>query len=160
MKKLIAPFFLSVLIFSCKDDDPKITVEAALTSATNGWVFEKILVIVPGTTTQVDAMTTEGFSEDFDEECERDNATIFKTDKSFTIANNTKCDSGEEDTLDAGIWSLSSDQTSLTIDSADEPGTGDAIILTNVSTDGEHIQGELASLFGLPIEATVIMKKK
>jgi hypothetical protein len=73
------------------------------------------MVTVPGTTTQIDAMSTL-------------DATIFTSDGKYTVANNTKCDASEDDPVDSGTWSLNADKNALTVDSSTE----DPFTITNL----------------------------
>jgi len=154
MKKIYFLLFVVVMV-ACKDDDPKLTVEQYLTAAKDGWVYESVLLTLPGTSVQVDALKDPQFA-DFFEACTLDDATIFTTDGKYTVANNTKCDPSDDTTLDSGTWALNSDKSSLTISSASD----DPFTLTKLSVDGGRLQGELSEFFGIPVSATIIMKHK
>jgi len=156
MKKINALLLLVVIVAACKDDDPKLTVEQYLTAPTNGWVFETLMITVPGSTLEVNAMTTPPFSEGYDDACEKDDATIFATDGKYTVANNTKCEDTEGDPVDTGTWTLSSDKTSLTIDSNDDV----AFTVTKLAIDDTHISGEIDNFLGLGIHAKVTLARK
>lgn len=93
------------------------------------------------------------------ESCDLDDATIFTSDGKFTVANNTKCDADDDDTLDSGTWTLNSDKTSLTVTSTVD---GPLFTITKLEANDTNIKGELNADFGLdePILAKVVMKKK
>jgi len=155
MKKTYALIVLVAVMFGCKDDDPKLSVEQYLTASTNGWVIESILITVLGQ--EIDALKDPDFISETDP-CLWDDATIFATDNTYTVANNTKCDSSEATTVDSGTWSLNSDKTALTLDSSID----DPIIFTKLSVNDTQIRGEVAAggSTGLAFDATFVFKKK
>jgi hypothetical protein len=147
MKKIyLVLFAVVVVVAACKDDDPKLTTEQLLTKPTNGWIYSQILITVPGSTTQIDVLTDPDFA-DYYQPCNKDDATIFKADKTYLVANNTKCDASEDATLDSGTWALSSDQKTITLTSTDTSG-GSSPDLTDLKID------EITET-SLKVEATV-----
>ena len=153
MKKIYALILLVVVIASCKDDDPKIDVQATLTGATNGWVFESIIVTNPISGQKEDLVN----DPDAFEECDLDDAIIFASGGTYTVATNVKCDPSDPDTQDSGTWALNADKTTLTVISTSE---GPLMTLTKLSVDGTTIKGETSSFLDLPIVAEITMKKK
>jgi hypothetical protein len=151
MKKIYALLFVVVMV-ACKNDDPKLSAEQYLTAAANGWIYQSILVTIPGTTTPVDVLTSSQFAGQL-AACELDDSTLFTSDGKYSVANNTKCDATEEAIVDTGTWTLNSDKTTLTMTSA----TDDPIVLTKFSIDGTNLRGD-TEFFGLA--ATLVMKHK
>lgn len=151
MKKIYALLFVVVMV-ACKDDEPKLSAEQYLAAAANGWIYQSILVNIPGTTTQVDLLTNPLFSGQF-ATCELDESTVFTSDGKYSVANNTKCDPLEDDVLDAGTWALNGDKTTLTMTSS----IGDPVILTKFSIDATNLRGD-AEFFGMA--ATMVLKHK
>jgi len=155
MKKIYALAMLVAVMFGCKDDDPKLTVEQYLTAPTNGWIFESIIITIGGA--QINAITTPPFNEVYDEPCELDDATIFTADGKFTVANNTKCDPSEDAIYDSGTWTLNPDKTSLTITSTTD---GVLLVVTSLSVNGDNIKGNVTNYFDTGLDAAITLKKK
>lgn len=153
MKKICALLLLVAIFDSCKDDDPKLTVEQYLTAASNGWVFESIIAVNPTNGQTVDLVK----DPDAFEQCELDDAIIFTADGKYTVATNTKCDPSDPATKDTGTWGLENNKTKIVVVSATD---GPVVTLTNLSVDDTNIKGETTNFAGFPIAATITMKKK
>ena len=154
MKK-ISLLLLVVVMIACKNDDQKMTPEQYLTAATNGWIYQSILVTLPGTSTQIDILTNPQVAGQIPA-CELDDSTLFTSDGKYSVANNTKCDPTEDSTVDSGTWVLSSDKATLTLTSATST-TDPPLVFTKFSVDGTNLKG-IADFDGLA--ATITFKHK
>lgn len=102
---------LAVAFSSCKKDEdnngtPSTDNKTLIMSG--AWTYESI--IVSDGTDEADFM-------DLLDDCEKDNQIAFLSNDVYQIKTGpVKCDPSETDPVDAGVWTLSADQKTLTID--------------------------------------------
>ena len=144
MKKIFAFVMLIAFAAACdKDDDVKLSADAALVAPANGWVLQSITYDDPDDTP--DAGPVDFLALGLFEACEMDDSFVFKSDKTVTVLANAKCE--DESDSESGTWSLNSDQTTLTITTT-EDGDTTTITISKLTVDGTNIKGETTLFVG------------
>jgi hypothetical protein len=149
MKKVYFLLFVVVMI-ACKKDDPTLSVKDILVKPANGWVRTSTIVTVGDV--QKDIFNDPVYTSD----CDKDDATVFKSDGTLQIVSTVKCNSTEPAILDTGTWSLADDQKTLTITIANQVQSG-----TILEADESHIKANLTfNVSGVDIPAVVTFVPK
>lgn len=106
LKQFVVVAILAAVAFSCSDDDSEsISVSAALTGASKGW-------IVTAATISPAFLGVSDLYAQYDA-CDKDDATFFTSDGKYKIENTVKCDASEGAILETGTWTLTSDNKVL-----------------------------------------------
>jgi len=149
-------FFVLAVVACNNDKDPELSVEQLLTQPPGGWVQTSIIATIPGTTTQVDVFNDPNFADTF-EDCDKDNAILFKADGKYSVESSLKCDSSEPAQLEVGTWQLSSDQKTISFSPAGDAGYS-ATILERSETE---LKADVTLIvLNTPVSATVTLAPK
>jgi hypothetical protein len=149
MKKVYLLSFV-VVMMACSKDDPKPSLADILTTPAHGWVRTSTIVTVAGVQSDVFNDPT------FTPACDKDDAAVFLSDGTYQIVSTVKCNSFEPTILDAGTWSVSDNDTKLTITIASSINTA-----TIIEADETHVKAKMTLTFsGVALAAVVTMVPK
>jgi hypothetical protein len=156
MKKIY--FILFVLfVVACKNEDPAPTVTELLTGPSNGWEQTSVLVTIPGTSLKVDVFNDPAFEDELPA-CHKDNLTVLMADGTYYIAGSTvKCTTDEPTFLEAGSWTLSSDEKVVTF----TPLPGAVYTATILEISADELKVDATRTIGSTVvSATITLKPK
>jgi hypothetical protein len=144
MKKIHVLLFLVVVtvagfLSGCKKkDDAKPLSKAELLASTTSKKWKLIALTAATPLGSFDLFDKNNLSQVYLEDCQKDNVYIFYADKKYEEDEGaTKCDSTDPQKADSGTWSISADETKLTISSSGGGAGG--------VTDGDMTIKELSS---------------
>jgi hypothetical protein len=100
--KTLSMAIAAAFFSSCNDNETVLTTEFLLTEAAKGWITTSLTV------TPALGGTTDLYSQF--QNCDRDDATVFKSATNYQIENTIKCQATEQFIPESGTWILSSDK--------------------------------------------------
>ena len=142
---IFCPLFCLLIISSCKKEDNKTRKE--LIQENTCWKVAKFEAKDPETG------NFEDYTEDFvGDPCYKDNCYTYVSDGSYKSTEGaTKCDPADADLISTGTWSISADETALTITEDGKTRVGK---IESLTSDKMVLLVTDASLGGLELRLT------
>jgi len=148
MKRACLILFVLVMV-ACSKDDPS-ALSGILSRHTSGWMMTSAIVTINGV--DKDVFNDPAYIPD----CDKDDVSVFLSDGTYQLVSTVKCNASEPDVLETGTWSVSENDTRLTITVANSINTGAVYY-----ADETHVKtSKLLQVNGASVAAEVTLVPK